>query len=81
MTDKVQQYRPRLSIEITEKQNLALSRLIPWGVKNALFCSIIDDVIELLMEHGEIVIAAILSKQLRAREFPIVKEIFDGDNK
>jgi hypothetical protein len=60
--------RPRLSIEITEEQNLELLRLIPWGVKGALFQSLVDDVIELLKTNGVTVIAAILSKQLKAED-------------
>jgi len=70
-------YRPRLSVEISEEQNNALGRLIPWGVKSEFFSAIIDDVIELLETHGEVVIAAILSKRLKAKNFPVMKEALD----
>lgn len=66
--------RPRLSIEITEQQNIDLMRLIPWGVKNALFSSIVDDVIELLEKNGPIVIAAVLTKKLKVSDLKSISE-------
>lgn len=57
-------YRPRLSIEITEEQNKDLKALIPWGVKNALFSIIIDDVIGKLKAHGTMFIAAVLQQKI-----------------
>jgi len=74
-------YRPRLSIEITEEQHLALGRLIPWGAKNELFRVIIDDVITLLEKHGAIIIAAILTRRLNVGDLPTVKEAINVDSK
>ena len=76
-----EKYRPRLSIEITEEQAAKLYRLVPWGVKRELFNVIIEDVIEILENHGENAIAAILVRKLRAQDLPTVKEILDGHNK
>ena len=59
-------YKPRLSIEISEEQNAALSRLIPWGLKGALFQIVIDDIIKLIEDKGTIVIAAIIDRKLSA---------------
>ena len=78
MSDK---YRPRLSIEITEEQNAKLYRLVPWGVKRELFNVIIEDVIEILETHGEIFIAAILTRKLRVQDLPKVKGILNGNDK
>jgi len=77
MTEK---YRPRLSIEITEEQAAKLYRLVPWGVKRELFNVIIEDVIEILETHGEIVIAAILARKLRVQNLPHVKEAINGND-
>ena len=63
-----EEWRPRLSVEITKEQYLKLQNLIPWGVKGALFSALIDSTIELLEREGEVVIAAILSKQLKAKD-------------
>ena len=67
-------YKPRLSIEISEEQSAALSRLIPWGLKGTLFQVIIDDIIELIEKEGEIVIAAIIKKKLHIDNFPSLKK-------
>jgi len=55
---------PRLNVEITEEQDEALRKLIPWGMKHHLFSAIIDEVIEVLKEHGEIAITAISCKKV-----------------
>jgi len=62
-------YRPRLSIEITEDQNADLKALIPWGVKNALFSIIIDDVIKKLKAHGTMFIAAVLQRKITLDDY------------
>ncbi len=66
--------RPRLSIELTEKQNMDLMRLLPWGAKGPLFSSIVDDVIELLDKYGTIIIAAVLDKKLKAGDFKCLQD-------
>jgi len=63
MTDKP--YRPRLSIELTEQQANELRNLVPWGLKNALFQIIVDDVIELIKKHGQIFVAALLDRKIK----------------
>ena len=73
-------YRPRLSIEITEEQNRKLKQLIPWGVKNQLFQLIVDDVIEMIEEHGEIIVAAMLARKLKASSFPSFKKVIENEN-
>ena len=70
-------YRPRLSIEITDEQSKKLKQLIPWGVKNELFSTIIDDVIKLIEENGEIVIAAMLTRKLLTRSLPSIREVIE----
>lgn len=50
---------PRLNVEITEEQDAALRKLIPWGMKHHLFSAIIDELIEVIEEHGEMAITAI----------------------
>ncbi len=66
--------RPRLSVELTEKQNMDLMRLLPWGAKGPLFSAIVDDIIELLEKHGTIIIAAILSRKLKTGDFGCMSE-------
>jgi len=56
---------PRLNVEITEEQDKALRDLIPWGMKHHLFSAIIDELIEVLKEHGEMAITAIACGKVR----------------
>ena len=62
------EWRPRLSIEIDEKQYQKLQDLIPWGVKNQIFILIIDDLIDALEKNGQHVIGALLSRKLNLRD-------------
>jgi len=64
-----EQYRPRLSIEISDEQAHELKTLIPWGLKNQLFTVIIDDVIRLSKLHGQHFIAAILARALKLEDY------------
>ena len=66
-------YRPRLSIVLTDKQHKALQRLIPWGVQKQLFSIIVDDVIRLMERHGQVFIAAALSKAIKMEEYSSLK--------
>uniref|UniRef100_A0A6M3K8R9 Uncharacterized protein n=1 Tax=viral metagenome TaxID=1070528 RepID=A0A6M3K8R9_9ZZZZ len=64
-------YKPRLSIEITDEQFADLQRLTSHGLKKAIFGVIIDDVIRLLKSHGDVFIGAVLSRQLKLEEYSI----------
>ena len=67
LDDKI--YRPRLSIDLTEEQQMDLNRLIPWGIKGQLFSVLVDDVIRCVKEHGQIFIAAALSKTIKLEDY------------
>jgi len=67
MEDKI--YRPRLSIDLTEEQQMELNRLITWGVKGKLFSVIVDDVIRCVKEYGQIFIAAVLTKAIKLEDY------------
>ncbi len=78
MEDK--SYRPRLSIELTDEQQVKLLRLIPWGVKNKLFSIIVDDVIRLMEEHGQKFLAAVLTRAIKLEDWTSV-EVGDESEK
>ena len=74
-------YRPRLSIVLTEEQHKALQKLIPWGVQKQLFSIIVDDVIRLMEKHGQVFIAAALNKAIKLEEYSSIKmEEEDGND-
>lgn len=62
------EYRPRLSVDLTEEQYKGLSR-IPWGLQRALFSAIIDDLND-LMDKGlaEQLVSAIVAGLIKPRE-------------
>jgi hypothetical protein len=57
-------YRPKFTMEITELQQKRLANLIPWGTRRRLITVILDDVLDVIEQHGEMVIAALLSKRI-----------------
>lgn len=67
-------WRPRLSIEISEKQFLALQQLIPHGLRKVIFNYIIDDLIELLNTNPKLIIGAILTRDLKLNRIIKLKE-------
>ena len=69
------EWRPRLSIEITQEQYSKLQKLIPWGLKGSLFNAIIDDLIDSLENNGAMVISALVSRKLKLSDISnIVKD-------
>jgi hypothetical protein len=60
-------YRLRVTIEVTEEQMFKLQRYIPWGIRRMLFSTIIDDLLEVIekSEKGPELLGAILSKSIR----------------
>jgi len=71
---KVNDWRPRLSLEIDQEQYQKLQSLIPWGVKNQIFRVIISDLIEVIEKEGPLVIAALLSRKIK------LSDIVRGDS-
>jgi len=71
---KVNDWRPRLSLEIDPEQYQKLQSLIPWGVKNQIFRVIISDLIEVIEKEGPLVIAALLSRKIK------LSDIVRGDS-
>ena len=67
-------YRPRLSIVLTEDQRKRLSKVLPWGTGRVLFSSIVDEVIELLEHHGMAAAGLLISKKASLLELMQMKE-------
>jgi hypothetical protein len=62
-------YRPRFSFDITEEQQRRANELIAThGQRKAMFQVILDDVLDLLEEHGQIIYGIIVDGQAKPRE-------------
>lgn len=72
-------YRPRLSIEITQQQADDLRTHIHWGLRKQLFSVIIDDVIRMAKLHGPLFISAILARDIQMESY-LSLEVPSNDN-
>jgi len=61
-------YRPRLSIEITEEQQRALQTRLNHGEGKAVFSVLIDELVSLVDEYGDIIVPLIAGKKARPRD-------------
>jgi hypothetical protein len=62
-------YRPRLSIEISEKSRDRLRVLLPHGTQKLVFNLIISDLIEMLETHGSgRVIGAFIERDIKLKD-------------
>ena len=54
-------YKPRLSIEITDEQQQRINKLFgTYGIKRAVISILLDDLLDLIELHGQVVIGIIL---------------------
>jgi len=69
-------YRPRLSFDITDEQQVRCNKLISThGIRKALFQPILDDLLDLLEEHGQIIAGVIMDRQVKPKNvMPILKQ-------
>jgi len=71
---KSDEYRPKLSVLLTDEQRQKLNKLLPWGSGTLLFSAIVDELIEILEEYGHAAIGLIVSKKVRILDFIKLKE-------
>jgi len=57
-------WRPRLSIELSEDQYMRLQKNLPWGTKQNLFSRLVDEVNILVETYGSAALGAIFSGDL-----------------
>jgi hypothetical protein len=62
-------HRPRLSVEITPEQQLALQKFLDHGMQKKLFNIIVDDVIRMLKQHGRNFLAAVIMHKLSYQDY------------
>jgi len=62
-------YKPRFSFEISDEQKLRADKLLStYGLRKNIFGIILDDFLDLLEEHGMIVVGAILAMAAKPRD-------------
>ena len=62
-------YKPRFSFEISEEQQKRALRIFEqYGLRKAIFSPILDEVMDMIEEHGHIVVAVLLDKNTELRK-------------
>lgn len=62
-------YKPRFSFEISEDQQRRSNKLLAThGIRRAVFSVILDDLLNLIETHGQIIVGVILDKGTKPRE-------------
>ena len=62
-------HRPRLSVEISAEQQLALQKHLDHGMQKKLFNIVINDVIKMLEIHGRNFLAAVVLHRLSYQDY------------
>ena len=62
-------YKPRFSFEISEEQKKRADTLLStYGLRKNIFSIVLDDLLDILEDHGMIAVGALLSRTVKARE-------------
>ncbi len=62
------EYRPRLSIDISEDLHKRYQDLVPWGLRSQLIIVLLEDVLNMIETYGDIVTALIIKRKLHAKD-------------
>ena len=70
-------YRPKFAFEITEEQKMRADRLLDtYGLRKAVFGRVLDEVLDLIEEHGGVAIGILMSPVVKPREIlPSMKKV------
>ena len=62
-------YKPRFSFEITPEQAKRVSILLStYGIRRNIFSPILDDLLDLIEEYGNVVVGVLLDEQAKPRD-------------
>jgi len=76
-------YKPRFSFEITPEQQTRANKLITtYGLRKAIFGKVLDDVLDLIEQHGGMAIGILMSPTVETKEIvPSMKEVTKFEKK
>ena len=61
--------KPRFSFEITESQRMrCIKHLGNYGIRKAIFSKILDDVLDMVENHGGMALGILMSEKVKPRE-------------
>ena len=76
-------YKPRFSFEITEEQKQRADRvLVTYGLRKAIFGRLLDDVLDLIEQHGGMAIGIMMSPKVESKDvIPSMAEVSKFEKK
>lgn len=74
------EWRPRLSIELTDQQATKLGRYIPWGMRKLIYQKFTDSLIKSIEKHGQQVLGAFMKGDITYKDLMSNSKDKDGDN-
>ena len=80
MAKPVNDYKPRMTIELREDQINDLRNLLDWGIRSRVFEPIVDDLIAMLRKDRAAVTALLLSREIRLNDFLKKGLVQNGDD-
>ena len=61
--------KPRFSFEITEEQQQRAYKIFTtYGLRKAIFSPILDEIMTMIEQHGHLVVAVLLDKNVKLKE-------------
>jgi hypothetical protein len=61
-------YKPRFSFEITEEQQSRVNKAFgTYGIRKAVFSVILDDLLDMVEQHGQVVVGILLDRATKPR--------------
>ena len=74
------EYKPRFSFEISEEQKKRADVVLStYGLRKSVFSVILDDLLDLIEEHGNVVVGVLLDGAAKPRE--ILKTMAKAERK
>jgi hypothetical protein len=55
----------RLTVDLSDEQGLRMDRLMMWGVRGKVISILLDEVMDVIEKHGNVVIGAFLSGNVK----------------
>ncbi|OQB08795.1 MAG: hypothetical protein BWY21_01091 [Parcubacteria group bacterium ADurb.Bin216] len=68
----------RLSIEISEEEQIRMRNLIPWGVVSRIMRLLLIQTMDLVERHGDVVLGALVSGKLTSLDLLRKEDSKDG---
>jgi hypothetical protein len=80
MTTDDRPYIPRFSFEVSEELQTRASKLLStYGLRKAVMTPILEDLLDMIEEHGQIVVGVILDSGTKPRE--VIKSMAKAERK